>query len=125
MIFNQKVSQPLLEKLPATLELTLFGMRHHAIGIPLGAYAAAPAEVGRDFGDAAVRQRRLLHPRVLAGPDAAALFRHFLGWFPISGRTGPRIQSSGFSWSGFYIVDTLRRASARLRRRDVHLCCPR
>ena len=109
MIFKQKVSQPIIEKLPATLELTLFGLLASlGIGIPLGRVRGTQTQVGRRLCRAAVRQRRLLHPRVLARAPAAAGLRRSAGWFPISGRTGPRIQSSGFSWSGFYLVDTLR-----------------
>ena len=36
------------------------------------------------------------------------VFGVFLRWFPISGRTGARIQVSAFQKTGFYIIDTLR-----------------
>jgi peptide/nickel transport system permease protein len=36
------------------------------------------------------------------------VFGIFLGWFPIAGRTSPRVEVSAFSKTGFYIVDTLR-----------------
>jgi peptide/nickel transport system permease protein len=36
------------------------------------------------------------------------VFGVLLGWFPISGRTSPRVTASAFNWSGFYIIDTLR-----------------
>jgi peptide/nickel transport system permease protein len=49
MIMKQRVTQPILEKLPATLELTLFGLLVSlGVGIPLGAYAARRRRTGRD-----------------------------------------------------------------------------
>jgi peptide/nickel transport system permease protein len=51
MILQQEVTQPIREKLPATLELTLVGLLFTLlIGIPLGAYAASKRRTGRDFG---------------------------------------------------------------------------
>jgi peptide/nickel transport system permease protein len=109
MIFTQKVSQPILEKLPATLELTLFGLLASlGIGIPLGAYAAQRRRTTRDYGIRLYANVVYCIPVFWLGLLLQLIFGVFLGWFPISGRTGPRMQASGFSWSGFYIVDTLR-----------------
>ena len=50
MVFKQKVLQPILEKLPATIELTLFGMLIAlGIGVPLGAWAARNRRSTGDF----------------------------------------------------------------------------
>jgi peptide/nickel transport system permease protein len=109
MIFKQKVSQPILEKLPATLELTLFGLLASlAIGIPLGAAAARRRRSGGDYAARLYANIAYCIPVFWLGLLLQLVFGVLLGWFPISGRTGPRIQSSGFSWSGFYLVDTLR-----------------
>jgi peptide/nickel transport system permease protein len=83
MIFSQKVSQSILEKLPATLELTLFGLFFSlAIGIPLGSYAAQKRRSGRDFG--------------------IRLYANVAYCIPVFW-----MASSAFSRTGFYIVDTL------------------
>jgi peptide/nickel transport system permease protein len=109
MIFKQKVSQPIIEKLPATLELTLFGLlASMGIGIPLGAYAARRRRSGQDYGIRLYANVAYCIPVFWLGLLFQLVFGVFLGWFPISGRTGPRVQVSAFSKTGFYIVDTLR-----------------
>ncbi len=109
MIFKQKVSQPILEKLPATLELTLFGLLASlGIGIPLGAYAARRRRSTRDFGIRLYANIVYCIPVFWLGLLMQLVFGVLLGWFPISGRTGPRVQVSTFSKTGFYLIDTLR-----------------
>ena len=109
MIFKQKVSQPIIEKFPATLELTLFSLLVSlAIGIPLGAYAARKRRTGRDYGIRLYANVVYCIPVFWMGLLLQLVFGVFLGWFPISGRTGARIQVSAFQKTGFYIVDTLR-----------------
>ncbi len=109
MIFKQRVSQAIGDKLPATLELTLFGLLASvAIGIPLGAYAARRRRSGRDYGIRLYANVVYCIPVFWMGLLFQLVFGVLLGWFPISGRTGARVIASAFSWSGFYIVDTLR-----------------
>jgi peptide/nickel transport system permease protein len=109
MIFKQKVSQPILEKFPATLELTFFGLLVSlGIGIPLGAHAARKRRTGRDYGIRLYANVVYCIPVFWMGLLLQLVFGVFLGWFPISGRTGPRIQVSAFQKTGFYIIDTLR-----------------
>jgi len=109
MIFKQKVSQPIIEKFPATLELTLFGLLVSlAIGIPLGTYAARNRRTGRDYGIRLYANVVYCIPVFWMGLLLQLVFGVFLGWFPISGRTGARLQVSAFQKTGFYIVDTLR-----------------
>jgi peptide/nickel transport system permease protein len=109
MIMKQRVTQPILEKLPATLELTLFGLLVSlGIGIPLGAYAARRRRSGRDYGIRLYANIVYCIPVFWMGLLMQLVFGVLLKWFPISGRTSPRLTSSAFSWSGFYIVDTLR-----------------
>ena len=109
MIFKQKVSQPIVEKLPATLELTLFGLLVSlGIGIPLGAYAAQRRRSAQDFGARLYANVVYCIPVYWMGLMLQLVFGVWLGWFPISGRTSPRVQASAFSKTGFYIVDTLR-----------------
>jgi peptide/nickel transport system permease protein len=109
MIFNQKVSQPIKEKLPATLELTLFGLLVSlGLGIPLGALAAKRRRSGGDFGIRLYANIAYCIPVFWLGLLLQLVFGVLLGWFPIAGRTSPRLEASTFSWSGFYIIDTLR-----------------
>ena len=109
MIFNEMVSSPILDKLPATIELTLFGLLASlGIGIPLGAYAARRRRTGRDYGIRVYANVVYCIPVFWMGLLLQLVFGVFLGWFPISGRTGPRVDISSFTWSGFYIIDTLR-----------------
>jgi len=109
MIFKQKVSQPILEKLPATLELTFFGLLLSlGIGIPLGVFAARRRRSGRDYGARLYANVVYCIPVFWMGLLLQLVFGIFLGWFPIAGRTSPRVEVSAFSKTGFYIVDTLR-----------------
>ena len=109
MIFKQKVSQPIKEKLPATLELTLFGLLVSlGLGIPLGALAARRRRSGGDFGIRLYANIAYCIPVFWLGLLLQLVFGVFLGWFPIAGRTSARLEASAFSWSGFYIIDTLR-----------------
>ena len=109
MVFKQKVSQPIIEKLPATIELTLFGLLASlAIGIPLGALAAQRRRSGGDFGIRLYANVVYCIPVFWMGLMLQLVLGVWLGWFPISGRTSPRVEVSAFSKTGFYIVDTLR-----------------
>ncbi len=109
MIFKQKVSQPIIEKLPATIELTLFGLLVSlGLGIPLGAAAARRRRSSVDFGIRLYANVVYCIPVFWMGLLLQLIFGIFLGWFPISGRTSPRLEVSSFSKTGFYIIDTLR-----------------
>ncbi len=109
MIFQQRVSSAIGDKLPATIELTLFGLLASlAIGIPLGAAAARRRRSSGDFGIRLYANVVYCIPVFWMGLLLQLLFGVLLGWFPISGRTSPRMEVSAFSWSGFYTVDTLR-----------------
>jgi peptide/nickel transport system permease protein len=109
MIFKQKVSQPIIEKLPATIELTLFGLLVSlGLGIPLGALAAQRRRSSGDFGIRLYANIVYCIPVFWMGLLLQLFFGVWLGWFPISGRTSPRMESSAFSKTGFYIIDTLR-----------------
>jgi peptide/nickel transport system permease protein len=108
MIFKQRVAEPILEKLPATLELTVVGMLFTiAIGVPLGAWAASRR---RSAGDFAVRlYSNIVYcvPVYWMGLMLQLIFGVWLQWMPISGRTSPRVFSSSFELTGFFLLDTL------------------
>lgn len=126
MVYNQKVTQPIKEKFPATLELTIFGMLFTLlIGIPLGAYAASKRRTGRDFG---IRLYGIVFyciPVFWMGLMLQLIFGVFLDWLPVAGRTGPRVFASTFERTGFYIIDTLIRGNfAAFADVLVHLLLP-
>jgi peptide/nickel transport system permease protein len=109
MIFKQKVSQPIIEKLPATIELTFFSLIVSlSIGIPLGAYAAQRRRTGQDYAARVYANVVYCIPVFWMGLMLQLLFGVWLNWFPIAGRTGARVDVSTFSRSGFYVIDTLR-----------------
>ena len=108
MIFRQKVSKPIKEKLPATIELTLFGMLFTLLfGIFLGAYAASKRRTGRDFGIRLYANIVYCIPVYWMGLMLQLIFGIWLDWLPIAGRTSARIMVSTFEKTGFYTIDTL------------------
>ncbi len=108
MVLKQKVSVPIKEKLPATLELSVFGIMFMLlIGIPLGAYAASKRRTGRDFGIRLYGNIVYCIPVYWMGLMLQLIFGVWLGWLPIAGRTGARVYVSMFEKTGFYIIDTL------------------
>ena len=112
MVFKQKVLQPILEKLPATIELTLFGMLIAlGIGVPLGAWAARNRRSTGDFMARLYGNIVYCIPVFWMGLLLQLFFGVLLGWLPISGRVSPRISPSGFETTGFYFLDTLLRGN--------------
>ncbi|HUJ75374.1 MAG TPA: ABC transporter permease, partial [bacterium] len=109
MVFKQSVGQAIVEKLPATIELTFFALVVSlGIGIPFGAYAAQRRRTGRDYGVRLYANVVYCVPVFWMGLMLQLLFGVWLNWFPIAGRTGARVDISSFSHTGFYIIDTLR-----------------
>jgi peptide/nickel transport system permease protein len=108
MILNENVITPIIQKLPATIELTFSGLIVTLlVGIPLGVRAARKRRTG---GDSAIRffaNITYCIPVYWMGLMLQMLFGVFLNVFPIAGRIGMRIDSSEFDRTGFYILDTL------------------
>ena len=108
MIFKQKVSSAIRDKLPATMELTFFGMLITIlIGVPLGAYAADKRRTARDYGIRLYSIVIYCIPVYWMGLMLQMVLGVWLDWFPIAGRTGARIFASTFEVTGFYLIDTL------------------
>lgn len=109
MVFQQRVTTAITEKMPATIELTFFGMIITlVVGVFLGAYAA---DHRREFRDSMIRLYGIVIyciPVYWLGLMLQLIFGIWLDIFPIAGRTGSRILSSTFEQSGFYVIDTLR-----------------
>lgn len=108
MIFKQRVITPIIEKLPATLELTLMGMIFTMLfGVSLGAYAAKKRRTFQDFGIRLFGNVVYCIPVYWMGLIFQLVFGVWLKWLPIAGRTGPRVFASAFNKTGFYLIDTL------------------
>ena len=108
MIFNQQVIDAVGEKLPATIELSFFGMLVTLlVGIPLGAYAADKRRTARDYGIRLYGIVIYCIPVYWLGLMFQMIFGIWLDLFPIAGRTGARVFASMFEHTGFYIIDTL------------------
>jgi peptide/nickel transport system permease protein len=108
MIFKQRVSDAIKDKLPATIELSIFGMLITIlVGVPLGAYAA---DKRRTFRDYSIRLYSIVIyciPVYWMGLMLQMIFGVWLDWFPIAGRTGARVFASTFENTGFYVIDTV------------------
>jgi len=108
MIFKQEVIDAIGEKLPATIELTFFGMLVTlVVGIPLGAYAADKRRTARDYGIRLYGIVIYCIPVYWMGLMLQMIFGIWLDIFPVAGRTGARVFASMFENTGLYIVDTL------------------
>lgn len=108
MIYKQRVSQPIREKLPATLELAVVGMLFTLIfGIPLGAFSASKRRSARDLGIRLYGNVVYCIPVYWMGLMLQLIFGIWLGWLPVAGRTGARVFPSMFERTGFYVIDTI------------------
>jgi peptide/nickel transport system permease protein len=126
MVFNQRVTTAIAEKLPATVELTFFGMLITLfLGVFLGAYAADKRRMTQDYGIRLYGIVVYCIPVYWMGLMLQLIFGIWLNLLPIAGRTGPRIFASTFEKTGFYILDTiLVRNWAALSDVLVHLILP-
>jgi len=108
MIFNEAVIDTIKMKIPATIELTFFGMLITLlVGIPLGAYAADKRRSPQDY---AIRLYGIVIyciPVYWLGLMLQMIFGVWLDVLPVAGRTGARVFASTFETTGFYIIDTL------------------
>ena len=108
---TRPVSDDLLARLPATIELT---HRRDAdrgrVGIPLGVVSALYRNTPIDHVLRIVTVAGLAVASFWLALDAAAYFRHGLGWLPLQARI------TGFPpppITGFYVVDALLGATSR------------
>jgi peptide/nickel transport system permease protein len=108
MVFKQRVTKAIKEKLPATIELTTFGMIiTFLFGIFMGAYAA---DKRRSPQDNIIRLYGIVIfciPVYWLGLMLQLIFGIWLDMLPIAGRTGPRVFASTFEKTGFYVLDTI------------------
>ena len=108
MVFKQRVTKAIGEKLPATIELTFFGILITLfLGVFMGAYAADKRRMVQDY---VIRLYGIVVyciPVYWMGLMLQLIFGIWLDVLPIAGRTGPRVFASTFEKTGFYILDTI------------------
>ena len=126
MILKQRVIDAIKLKIPATIELTFFGMLVTVlVGVSLGAYAADKRRSPQDY---AIRIYGIVIyciPVFWLGLMFQMIFGIWLDWMPIAGRTGARVFASTFEKTGFYVIDTiLIRDFAALKDVLIHLVLP-
>ena len=108
MIFKQRVFDTMRDKIPATFELTLFGMAITLLlGVSLGVYAADKRRSPLDYGIRLYGIVIYCIPVYWLGLMLQLVFGIWLDIFPIAGRTGARIFTADFDWTGLYVIDTL------------------
>jgi len=108
MVFKQRVTKAIGEKLPATIELTFFGILITLfLGVFMGAYAADKRRMVQDY---VIRLYGIVVyciPVYWMGLMLQLIFGIWLDVLPIAGRTGARVFASTFEKTGFYVLDTL------------------
>jgi peptide/nickel transport system permease protein len=86
---QRPIADILLERLPATLELALAALLVAVlIAFPLGVVAAVRKDSAWDHSAMAVSLLGVSVPNFLMGPLLILVFAVWLGWFPVSGRSG-------------------------------------
>jgi len=108
MVFKQRVTRAIVERLPATIELTIFGIIITLfLGVFAGAYAADKRRLAQDY---LIRLYGIVVyciPVYWMGLMLQLIFGIWLDVLPIAGRTGPRVFASMFEKTGFYVLDTI------------------
>ena len=108
MVFKQRVTKAISERLPATIELTVCGMIITLfVGVFMGAYAADKRRSTQDYALRFYGIVIFCIPVYWLGLMLQLIFGIWLDVLPIAGRTGPRVFASIFEKTGFYILDTI------------------
>jgi peptide/nickel transport system permease protein len=103
---NQEISEIILERLPATIELAVVSLiLGGLIGVSLGTLAALRANTWIDTTARSVALAGVSLPAFLVGLALIYLFAVKLHWLPAGGRGDSRLESD--SITGFYFLDGL------------------
>ena len=87
--FKRPVAELILERLPATIELTLASFFVAVvIAFPLGIIAAVKKDTAADRGAMFFSLLGVSIPNFWLGPMLIMLFSLWMDWFPVSGRSG-------------------------------------
>lgn len=108
MVLQQTVWSTIRDKLPATVELTIFGMMWALlIGVPLGTFAARNRRSAPDFGIRLFGNVVYCIPVYWMGLMLQLVFGVWMHLLPVAGRTSARTIVSTFQHTGFYVLDTI------------------
>jgi ABC-type dipeptide/oligopeptide/nickel transport system permease component len=84
---SQTVTEAIVERMPATVELALAAMTFAVVfAIPLGILAAVRAGTPVDHAATTLALIGISMPNFWLGPLLAIVFSVYLGWLPVSGR---------------------------------------
>jgi len=87
---GRHISELLLERFPATIELTLGALAMAlCLAVPLGVLAALKKNSLWDFGTMGFALLGISIPNFWLGPILILVGALWVGWFPVSGREGP------------------------------------
>ena len=87
---RRPIRQVLLERLPATVELGIAALLVAVLSaVPLGILAALKKHTAWDVGAMGVALIGVSIPNFWMGPMLIVVGALWLGWFPVSGRSGP------------------------------------
>ena len=105
---GQPVSEELLRRLPASLEITLLGLLlAGAIALPLGILAATRPNSWIDHACRLVTTLGVSLPIFFTGLLLAYVFYYLLGWAPPPVGRLDSLYSPPPHWTGFYLIDSL------------------
>lgn len=108
MVLEQTVWSAIKDKLPATIELTIFGMFFALlIGVPFGSFAARHRRSTADFGIRLFGNIVYCIPVYWLGLMLQLVFGVWLHALPVAGRVGARTIVETFQHTGFYVIDTI------------------
>ncbi|THF84563.1 ABC transporter permease [Cohnella fermenti] len=94
---GQSVAQMILDRLPATLLLTVTAfVFSFVVGVPLGVYSATRKYTKRDYGLTVFSFIGISVPSFFFGVALIYLFAVKLNWFPTSGLATINLQGSGW-----------------------------
>jgi peptide/nickel transport system permease protein len=86
---NSSVTHLILERMPATLELTSFSILLSCLwGIPLGVITSSTKSTSLDFGGTSLGVLGMSIPGYFLGPLLIYIFSVYLGLLPVGGRDG-------------------------------------
>jgi peptide/nickel transport system permease protein len=103
---REKVSTEIMERFPATIELALAAMLISSLlGIALGILSATKQYSWFDYGSMLGSLVGVSMPVFWLGLMLMLLFSLYLGWFPMSGRTGTDVEIEVIT--NFYVLDSI------------------
>lgn len=105
---GKPVAEELVTRLPATLELAIWGMIFAALfGIPTGILAAVRADKPSDHVIRVLHIGSFALPIFWVGLMFQVIFAVRLGWLPVAGRLSGRYAFTFQRVTGFYLIDAL------------------